>query len=411
MRIAKKTNKKGIYLDYASGAPADPSVVRAMQPFWNAEYANPSAIHSMGTRAKHAITIARSSIASILYGHPDEIIFTSGGTESDNLAIIGAVLASKHYVKKPHVVTTNIEHSAVLESCRELERNGVEVTYVPVEANGIVDPAHIKKALKENTVLVSVMYANNEIGTIQPIHEIAKAIRHFKKHKTQNNGPEYFSYPAFHTDAAQAMQYLPVNVEKLGVDLMSFNGSKLYGPKGIGALYKRRHVPLSPIQFGGSQEYGMRAGTEPVGLIAGLEQALAVAEKIKEKEAARLEKIRNYFFEKIEQTFPSAIINGDRIMRLPNNVNVSFPGYESDFLIIELDAYGIMASGKSACKSGDGELSHVIDAIRPGSDATEGSVRFSLGRATRKHDIDFTIKSLKEIFKKQEKWHQARLDK
>ena len=353
----------------------------------------------MGVSAKRSIEDARKSISEILFAHPDEIIFTSGGTESDNLAIFGVVAAAKVSIKHPHIVTTTIEHAAVLEACRYLEGQGIEVTYVPVESNGIVDPREIKKAIKKTTVLVSVMYANNEIGTIQPIHEIAKEIRHFKKTAGQE------TYPYFHTDAAQVMNYLPVNVAKLGVDLLSFNGSKIYGPKGIGALYKKRVVSLEPLHFGGDQEYGFRSGTEPVPLVVGVATALRAAEKMKAKESARLAKLRDYFFKTVSKNFPSAIINGDTTLRLPNNVNVSFPGYESDFLVIELDARGIFVSGKSACKSDDGEVSHVIHAIRPDADATEGSVRFSLGRGTAKQDIDFVITSLKEIFKKQERYN------
>ncbi len=399
MKLAKKPQKKLIYMDYASTSPLDPKVEVAMRPFWQRSFGNPSALHRLGVEAKNALADARRRIAAIISAASDEIIFTSGGTEGDNLAIMGVVHAAKKTIPKPHIITTAIEHSAILETCRALEAWGVEVTYLAVGPSGIIDPKQVKEALKKNTVLVSVMYANNEIGAVQPIIEIAKEIRHFKKNKTSHP-----HYPYFHTDATQAVNYLPLNVAKLGVDLLSCNASKIYGPKGIGALYKKRYVQLAEMTFGGSQEYGLRAGTENVPLIVGFAQAMEIAEKMKVKESARLAKLRDYFFSLIHKNFPDAFINGDKTRRLPNNVNVSFPGYESDFLVIELDARGVLVSGKSACKSGDGEVSYVINAIRPEADETEGSVRFSLGRTTTKDDIEYTIKSLKEIFKKQMRW-------
>lgn len=398
----KKNNQKNIYLDYASAAPVDIAVVKTMRPFWSDDFANPSGLHEGSVRAKNAITDSRKKIASILGAQPDEIMFTSGGTESDNLALMGIVQATKKTIQKPHVITTNIEHSAVKETCRILEKQGVSVTYIPVEENGIVDPQKIKKAITKNTVLVSVIYANNEIGTIQPIHEIAKTIRHFKK--MNNRSYDANPYPFFHTDAAQAMNYLPINIQKLGVDLLSFNGSKIYGPKGVGALYKKRLVPFVPQMYGGNQEYGFRPGTENVPAIIGLASALEITEHMKEKESKRLIVLRDYFMKKISVHFPHIIINGDRTNRLPNNVNISVPNFEGEFLVIELDAKGIAVSSKSACKSDDPEESYVIKAIRPESSIEEGSVRFSLGRATTKKDIDYAIKSLKEIFSKMAKW-------
>ncbi len=398
----RKIKRKKAYLDYASATPTDPEVARAMRPFWQDNFSNPSGLHTDAVKAKNAVNDSRRMISSILSAQPDEIIFTSGGTESDNLAIFGVIEEAKKTIKKPHIVTTNIEHSAVKETCRALEKWGIDVTYVPVEGNGIVDSQAIKKAITKNTVLVSVMYANNEIGTIQPIQEIAKAIRHFRKmnDRSYDTNP----YPFFHTDAAQAMNYLPVNIQKLGVDLLSFNGSKIYGPKGIGALYKKRLVPLAPMMRGGNQEYGFRPGTENVPGIVGLAYALLIAEKMKEKESKRLMVLREYFMKKIRAQFPEIIINGHETNRLPNNVNISVPDFEGEFLVIELDAKGIAVSSKSACKSDDPEESYVVKAIRPESSIEEGSVRFSLGRATTKKDIDYTIASLREIFEKQKKW-------
>ena len=393
-------NNKNIYLDYASGAPLDARVFSAMKEFMTGNSANPSALHKEGVSARRAVEKARESVARILGVQKEEIIFTSGGTESNNLAILGVVASAS----TPHIVTINIEHPSVLEVCRYLEKEKkAEVTYVSVEQNGIVDPKKIKEAIRKNTVLVSVMYSNNEIGTIQPITEITKEIRHYRKINNTR-------FPLFHTDAAQAMNYLPVKVDKLGVDLMSWNGSKIYGPKGAGALFKKRNIGLSPIMRGGSQEFGFRPGTENVAGIVGLARALEIAENMKEKEFKRLTKLRDYFISLIRAN-RRIVLNGDPKERLPNNVNISIPGIESDLLVIELDAKGIAVSAKSACKSDDPEESYVIKAIRRQESlpsealAQEGSIRFSLGRSTTKADIDYTLKALRHILSKLKKWY------
>lgn len=374
-----KSNRKSkkIYLDYASSALPDS--------------ANPGAIHELGVKEKNRLERARVSIARILGSQSDEIIFTSGATESNNLAILG--------MAAPHIVTTNIEHASVLEICKHLEKTKeAKVTFVAVEKSGIVDPKKIKKALQPNTILVSVIYANNEIGTIQPIREIAKEIRHFNKIHSQKTKKIYF-----HTDATQAINYLPVNVEKLGVDLMSWNSAKIYGPKGVGALFMRRGTPLHPIMWGGNQEFKLRPGTENVEGAVALARALEKTERIKEKEVKRLTGLRDYFMSRLNLD-SKLVINGDLEARLPNNVNISIPKIPSDLLVIELSARGIMASAKSACKSGDEAPSHVIAAVR-GKTADEGSLRFSLGRQTTKEDIDYTIKSLSQILTKLKKWY------
>ncbi|OGI92433.1 hypothetical protein A2933_00530 [Candidatus Nomurabacteria bacterium RIFCSPLOWO2_01_FULL_46_18] len=379
LRKARRAGK--IYLDYASGS-----------------FPNPNAIHELGKEEKRKLEDARTRIARVLGAHSDEIIFTSGATESNNLAILGA--------PRGHLVTTNIEHASVLESCKQTKK----VTYVEVEKNGIVDSKKIRKAFKPNTVLVSVMYANNEIGTIQPIREIAKEIRHFRKRSNLKNSKrsDLGTFPYFHTDATQAVNYLPIKVEKLGVDLMSFNSAKIYGPKGIGALYKKRNVRITPLMWGGNQERGLRPGTENVEGAVALARALEQVEKIKDKEVKRLTKLRDYFLNKLEHSHilknVGILVNGDWENRLPNNLNISIPKIPSDLLVIELSARGIMASAKSACKSGEETPSHVIAALR-GKAADEGSLRFSLGRETSKKDIDRTVKALDEIFKKLEKWY------
>lgn len=368
-----KKKPKEIYLDYASSALS--------------MSANPSAIHALGIKERNKIEKARILVAQIIGAHPDEIIFTSGATESNNLAILG--------VRSGHVVTTNIEHASVLEP---VKHRG-DATIVEVSPSGIVDPKEIKKSLKESTVLISVMYANNEIGTIQPIREIAKEIRHFNK----INNREGANKILFHIDAVQAINYLDINVERLGVDLMSFNGAKIYGPKGVGVLYVKRNTPIGRIMFGGEQEMGLRPGTENTASIISLAECLALTEKIKTKESKRLEALRDFFFKELAKL--NLVVNGDPTNRLPNNVNITIPNIPSDLLVIELSARGIYASSKSACKSGDGKASHVIQAINPSLKDTDGSIRFSLGRQTTKQDIVITIKAMKEILSKLEKWY------
>lgn len=379
----KKARK--IYLDYAASAEA-----------------NPSSIHFLGIDAKNKLQNARQEMSSLLHARPEEIIFTSGGTESNNLAIQGVVLAClrrQAYQGKnlSHIITTNIEHPSVLETFRLLEKRKLaQISIVPVEANGIVDPKKIKKEIKKNTVLVSVMYANNEIGTIQPIKEISKEIRHWNK---ENIKRKVF----FHTDAVQAANYLDLNVEKLGVDLFSLSGSKIEGAGRVGMLYKKKSVPLSNIFGGGDQEMGFRPGTENLPEILKFANALETAQKKKEKESKRLIQLRDYFFSKISSF--NFIVNGDFKNRLPNNINITVPNIPSDLLVIELSVKGIMASAKSACKSGDGKSSYVIKAINPNIKDTDGSLRFSFGRDTKKADIDYTLKALSEILTKLKKWY------
>lgn len=416
---------KEIYMDYASSV-----------------LPNPSSIHSSGVKEKNKLENSRAKIARILKTQPKNIIFTSGGTESNNLAIQGVVfswLENKNMKELPHIITTNIEHSSVLETCKLLEKRKLaQISIIPVEPNGIVDPKKIKKEIKKNTVLVSVMYANNEIGTIQPIREIAKEIRHYKKAKAESfsnglvepallrtnvratRGPEknlltLRFYPFFHTDAVQAVNYLDINVERLSVDLLSLSGSKVEGAPRIGVLYKRKGVTLSNIFGGGDQEFGLRPGTENVPLILGLAQALEITEKMKEKESKRLSALRDYFIRKLmsKTVFDMEIkINGDLKNRLPNNINITIPKIPSDLLVLELSARGIYASEKSACKSGDKKGSYVIEALHPSllpplskGRVGVGSLRFSLGRETSKADINQTIKALSEILKKLKKWY------
>lgn len=410
-----KMMKKVTYLDYASATPIDHKTAKAMSEVAKL-FANGSSIHKDGVEVRNIINDCRKRVADCIFAHSDEIIFTGSGTESDALAIMGVVRSYKRNTNlKPHIITTNIEHSAVLENCKFLERNGeAELTYISVNEKGLVDPKDVKNALRENTALVSVMYANNEIGTIQPIAEIAKVIRHFRKNRKLE---KEIGFPLFHTDACQAMNYLPTeNIEKLGVDLMTFNSSKIYGPKGVGVLYKKRGVILPPLYLGGGQEFNLHSGTENLIGIVGVASALEETNKIKDSEKIRLTKLRDYFFSKISNLSKVSgyeiIINGDKEERLPNNINISIFGISSELIVVELDARGIEISEKSACGSISEEGSHVIEAIRKvglpkGISFGKGSadsLRISLGRKTTKTDINKLIKGLFAILKKYKEW-------
>lgn len=397
-----------IYLDNASATPIDKKVLGLMYSYDKKYFANATSIHKGGLRAREIIEESRTKIAKEFKCHPDEIIFTGSSTESNAMVILGIInnyqLKNKTII--PHVITTEIEHPAVLMNFKRLEKRGsVEVTYLKIDERGMINLKELKESLKDNTSLVSVMYANNEIGTIQPIQEIAKIIRHFKKENSSNL--------LFHTDATQAMNYLYTeNIEKLGVDLMSFNGSKIYGPKGVGVLYKKRGIKLSPIYAGGDQEFGLRSGTENVSSIAGLALALQITNKIKEKEVERLIKIRNYCIDKLlaMSSYPFLIsLNGDKENRLPNNINISILGISSELLVLELDSKGVEVSSKSACKSDEKEEdSYVINAIRRANnnaiDGNDGSLRITLGRYTKKSDIDKFLVIFSNILEKYKKW-------
>ena len=396
----KQLNKKGIsvYLDNASSTPLDRRVSLVIEKASQKYFANPSSIHELGLSVKNSLEESRKLVASVLSANKEEIIFTSSGTESNNLAILGFL----SNFNKPHIVVSNIEHSSIIEICKYLESTKqAEVTYLEVEADGIINPRKIQKELRSNTVLVSIMYANNEIGTIQPIKEIVKSIRHFNK----NNSQEII----FHTDATQAVNYLPLGVDKLGIDMMTFNGSKIYGPKGVGVLFKKRYIKLNPVLHGGEQERGLRPGTENVPNILGLAEALKITDKLKEKESKRLTTLRDYFIKKISDSkilnSRNIVFNGDLTNRLPNNVNITIPKIPSDLLVIELGQRGVYVSAKSACKAGDGKASYVIRALNSNISELDGSIRFSLGRETQKRDIDYTVRSLESIILKLNKWY------
>lgn len=388
--------RKRINLDTAATTPVDKRVLKAMLPYFSEKAGNPSSLHLEGTTARKALDEARKEIATVLEAHSDEIIFTGGGTEGDNLAIIGVahgLLEKKKIVRPGHVITSVVEHQAVLESCRRLEKEGWEVTFLPVNEDGVVDLTSLKEALRPETILVSIMYANNEIGTIQPIREIAKILReHRKKLGTER-------LPYFHTDACQAPRFLPLTVEKLGVDLMTLNGSKIYGPKGIGCLYAKRNTFLSPVVYGGGQERGLRSGTENVPGAIGLAKALALVVDESKEEGEKASKIRNYFVDEL-RTMPNVQINGSMTSRLPNNINVTFIGILGEWIVISLDAKGIACSTGSACSTHHKDDAHVIMALGHDRNYADSTVRFTLDRATTRKDIDFVIKCLEEIVEK-----------
>ena len=365
-----------IYLDHASTTAVDERVLEAMQPYFSKIYANPSSIHAAGQEAKEAVEEARKKVATILHCLPEEIIFTSGGTESINLALKGIASAKS----KGHIITSQIEHPAVLETCKYLETKGFKVTYLPVDKFGLVSAAEVKKALRSDTILISIMYANNEIGTIEPILEIGKLVQQYKI--------------PFHTDACQAGS-LELDVEKMKVDLMTLNSSKIYGPKGIGILYKKKGLLLEPLHHGGGQEGGLRSGTENVAGIVGFAKALESIQKERAKENKRIQQLRDYFIVEVLTKISDSFLNGHPTKRLPHNAHFSFAGVEAEAVVRHLSQKGIYVSSGSACSAQEIEISHVLKAIK--APHALGGVRFSLGKNTTKEELKQVVKILKEV--------------
>ncbi|MEM4714253.1 MAG: cysteine desulfurase family protein [Candidatus Nanoarchaeia archaeon] len=374
---------KIIYLDYAATTPVRKEVLIAMLPYFDKIYGNPSSIHQKGIEAKKAIENAREKISKLLNCAPNEIVFTNGGTESINLALKGFALANKN--KGNHIITQETEHSAVLNTCKWLEKNGFKVTYIKPDKFGLINPKQIKNAITKKTILVSIMYANNEIGTIQPIGEIGKICKEFKI--------------CFHSDACQAAGFLDLDVKKLNVDMLTLNGSKIYGPKGIGLLYVKNGIKLEPLIHGGEQEFGLRAGTENVPEIIGLATALELAQKEKEKENKRLLKLRNKLINEILK-IPHTKLNGHPTKRLPNNISVSFYGIEGEALLLMLDREGFCVSTGSACSSKKLEESHVLKAIGLEREWAHGTIRITLGKYTTNKNISRFLKILSKCVEK-----------
>jgi cysteine desulfurase len=365
-----------IYLDHASTTPADPEVVAAMLPWYSEGFGNPSTVYSLGLKSAQAVQYARDSIAQSIGAEPDEIYFTSGGTESDNWALLGTVDAQGK--KGRHLVTSTIEHHAVLETMEYLEKRGYEVTKVPVDSGGLVDPDDVRRSLRPDTILVSIMHANNEVGTIQPIAEIGKITRE--------------AGVLFHTDAVQTAGKIPLDVSELGADMLSMSGHKFYGPKGVGLMYLRKRTRISPLLHGGGQEKGRRAGTHNVPGIVGMAKALELAAGRMSEDAAREAELRDRLWAGLQANIESIYLNGDLTHRLAGNLNVRLDGIEGESMILMLDMEGICVSSGSACTTGSLEPSHVLLALGIPQESAHGSLRVTLGRSTTDEHIDHFIR-------------------
>jgi len=375
---------KRIYLDYAATTPTHPEVLKAMLPYFTDAFGNPSSIHSFGQEAKDAIEKARNQVAALIGAKSEEIVFTGSGTEADNFALKGVALANQG--KGNHIITSSIEHHAVLETCKFLEKQGFSVTYLPVDGYGMVDPGGVKKAITAKTILISVMHASNEVGTIEPIAEIGNIAREAEVY--------------LHTDAVQAVGHIPVDVNKLNVDLLSISAHKLYGPKGIGALYIKKGTKVSSFMHGGSQERGKRASTENVPAIVGFGKAAEIAQREMLEEAQKLTVLRDRLIEGILTSIEHTRLNGHPVIRLPNNVNVSVDYAEGESMLLNLDLAGICASTGSACSSADLEPSHVLVAMGLPHLQAHGSLRFTSGKWTTEEDINQVLNVLPGIVSK-----------
>ncbi len=384
---------KRIYLDYAASTPLDPRVFEAMEPYFTERFGNPGSLHSFGQEAIAAIDKSREMIAKAIGTDFREIVFTGSATEANNLALRGALKASRD-IKNPRIIVSSVEHESVLETARDLEKDSVEVIYLPVDRRGVVDLGRLREALNERTVLVSVMYANNEVGTTQPIAEVAKIIAEFRGKK---------AYPYFHSDAAQALQFFDCSPKKPGVDLMTLSAHKIYGPKGMGALYARSGTKVLPITTGGGQEFGVRSGTENVASIVGFANAVELTVAAREAESKRIAELRDHFWAELKKIYPNVERNGNKDLLptpyslLPNILNVYFPSHESQDLLIKFDLAGLAASSGSACRSRAVESSYVIEALGYSKDRAKRSIRFSFGRPTTKEEVDNALAIIRKV--------------
>ncbi len=399
MKLGMKSSKKLIYLDHAATTPVRSEVLRAMRPFWTEHFGNPSSLYKQGVIAKQAVEDSRSRVASVLGVRSSEIVFTAGGTESVNLAILGIARRYRESHKTGgHIITSNIEHHAVLRACEHLEHEGFSVTYIPVDKDGLFNPEQIEKTIRKDTILVSLMYANNEIGTIEPIAEIGRLIRNVNANRRQLKPKAYGLGPIlFHSDACQAAGFLDIRVHKLGVDLLSLNASKIYGPKQVGCLYVRSGVELQSVLFGGGQEKDLRSGTENVAGVVGFARALELAQKEREKETQRLVVLRDWFSHRLLKEISKTKLNGPKQNRLPNNLNITVLGAEGEALMLYLDAYNISVSTGSACAEESADPSHVLLAIGLSPKVAKQSIRITLGRATTKQELNYVLKVLTKI--------------
>lgn len=372
---------KLIYFDHAATTPVKQEVVNEMLPYFSTNFGNASSIYSIGRRSKKAIDLARTRVAKAINCNEKEIYFTSCGSESDNLAIKGVAYANKE--KGNHIITSKIEHPAVLRTCESLEGDGFEVTYLNVDENGFIDLEELKNSIKPETILISIMFANNEIGTIEPIKQIAEIAKQRKI--------------IFHSDCVQAIGNINIDVQELGIDMLSISAHKFYGPKGVGALYVKNGIEFKKIQDGGKQERNKRAGTENVAGIVGLGKAIEIANNNLENYNRKLLKLRNYFVREITSKYENIKINGDLKQRLPGNINISFPNVDAEELLLKLDSLGICASAGSACSSGSSKPSHVLTAIGLNKDLVGGSLRITFGEQNNIDEVKYLIDSIAEI--------------
>lgn len=379
--VAKNDAKIGarVYLDYSAMASIDPEVLAVMVLYFDRRFGNPSSLHENGRRAREAIESARVRIAECVGARPEEVIFTGSGTESDNLALIGTARANR--ARGNHIIISAVEHKAVTHSAHMLRAEGFEVTVLPVNRQGRIDVNECLRLITDKTILISLMYVNNELGTVEPVRELAKALRERRRD----------AFPMLHTDACQASNLFSLRVDELGVDLMTVNGSKIYGPTGIGFLYRRNGIALSPIIVGGEQEKNLRSGTENVPFIVGLSEALCRAQAGREAEYVRLAELRQYFTKELSARIPSLIVNGDPDAQSPSIVHVSIPFVEGESMLLRLDALGVSVSTGSACSAFDLRPSHVLLAIGQNPELIHGSIRFSLGKYTTKKELDYVL--------------------
>lgn len=376
--------EKRVYFDNAATTPTHPQVVEAMLPYFTQSYGNPSSIYEIGQINKRAIDNARQEVADLINAKPEELFFTSGATEADNWAVKG--IAESYKKKGNHIITSNIEHHAILHTCEYLEKNGFEVTYLPVDENGLIRIDDLRNAIKDTTILVTIMFANNEIGTIQPIKEIGEVVKE--------------KGVLFHTDAVQAVGQVPIDVEDMNIDMLSLTGHKFNGPKGTGALYVRKGIKLKAFIHGGAQERRRRGGTENVPGIVGLGKAAELAKANLEAKSSKLIKLRDKLIKGIKEEIPYCRLNGDAESRLPNNVNYSFEFIEGESLLIMLDMKGISASSGSACTSGSLDPSHVLLGIGLPHEIAHGSLRLTLGNDNTEEDVDYLLEVLPGIVKR-----------
>ena len=372
------------YFDHAATTAVKEEVLKEMIPYYCIEYGNASSLYSIGRKSRKILENSREKVARVLNCKPKEIYFTSCGSESDNLAIKG--IARKHRNKGKHIITTKIEHPAVLNTCKSLEKDGFTITYLGVDKDGFISLEELRNSIREDTILISIMFANNEIGTIEPIKEVGRIAKE--------------KGVIFHTDSVQAVGNVKIDVKELGIDLLSLSSHKFYGPKGVGAIYINENVEFEKIQDGGHQEKNKRAGTENIAGIVGLAKAIELADKNLEKYNNKLITLRDFYFDEITKNIPNVKINGSKEKRLPGNANVSFKNINGEQLLLELDSLGICASSGSACTSGQSEPSHVLTAIGLNAEYIQGSLRTTFGEENTKEDVEFLIKSIIEITNK-----------